>query len=108
MTARVNPNEIKGTIGSATNGLTYEYRKQNRDYPQELLIKTSGDADCTFHIEISDPEVGVWTQLTDVDGTQLSYTNDIALCFRPAGSCDIRITVFAYTSGTLAYTIRAS
>ena len=108
MTTRVNPPEIPGTIGSATSGSIYQYRKEKKDYPQELLVKTSGDADCTFHIEISDPDVNVWTQLTDVDGTQLSYTNDIALCFRPPSSCDVRITVSAYTSGTLAYTIRAS
>lgn len=107
MTTRTNPEEITGTLGSATAGNVYKYRKGNREYPQELLVKTSGGATATFHIEISDPEMDTWTQLTDVDGTQLAYTNDIALRLNPAGSQDIRINCSAYTSGTITYVIRA-
>lgn len=106
-TARVNPEEATGTLGSVTTGEIYKYRKGNREFPQQLLVKTSGGATATFHIEISDPDRNTWTTLTDVDGTVLSYTNDVALRLDPAGSQDVRLNCTAYTSGTITYAIRA-
>lgn len=107
MTTRTNPEEITGTLGSVAAGNVYKYRKGNREYPQELLVKTSGGATATFHVEVSDPDRDTWTQATDVDGTQLSYTNDIAFVFKPPASMDIRIACSAYTSGTITYRIAA-
>lgn len=84
----------------------YKYRKVGKEFRRDLLIQTTGDLSGTFHVEISAPDANTWTQCTDIDGTQLEYTNNVVLRMVPVGMCDVRINCSAYTSGTLTYSIR--
>lgn len=106
MTTRISPREITGALTGTGAGDTYKFRKGGKEYPRDLLVQTTGDLSGTFHVEMSAPDANTWTQLTDIDGTQLQYTNNVVLRLVPVGLADVRVNCSAYTSGTLNYSIR--
>ena len=106
MTTRISQPEITGSLTATGAGDTYKYRRVGKEFRKDLLIQTTGDLSGTFHIEVSAPDADTWTQCTDIDGTQLSYTNNIILRMVPVGLADIRVNCTARSSGTLNYSIR--
>lgn len=109
MVNTVNKGVVSDTLTSATSGTTYPFRKEGRHREALLQVHTyTADLSGTYHLEVAQPGSTNFTQLCNTDGSVIEWTDQgVVFTFNPAGSCDVRITVSAYTSGTLVATIRA-